>query len=172
MESTLWSEDTRGPLHTRDWEPVTITLQALSLVEEVEPVQVCSTLRLRDQQSMWIQDGCKIYMALNGSCFMVTWIIFQNHLLEVDLTQNRETTALRTLTTVGLFYFIMCKDSHEQKFIAIAIGSRPIHIALEGLWPHNMILEVCWDSLWTLSFGLSRFHSHGSWLVCEAALFF
>ena len=64
----------------------------------------------------------------------------------------------------------MCKDSHEQKFIAIAIGSRPIHIALEGLWPHNMILEVCWDSLWTLSFGLSRFHSHGSWLVCEVAL--
>ena len=30
-----------------------------------------------------------------------------------------------------------------------------------------MILEVCWDGLWTLSFGLSQFHSHGSWLVCE-----
>ena len=24
-----------------------------------------------------------------------------------------------------------------------------------------MILEVCWDSLWTLSFGLSQFHGHG-----------
>ena len=33
-----------------------------------------------------------------------------------------------------------------------------------------MILEVSWDSLWTLSFGLSRFHGHGSWLVCEVAL--
>ena len=33
-----------------------------------------------------------------------------------------------------------------------------------------MILEVCWDSLWTLSFGLSQFHGHGSWLVCEVAL--
>jgi hypothetical protein len=32
------------------------------------------------------------YMALNGSCFVVIWIIFKNHLLEVDLTQNRETT--------------------------------------------------------------------------------
>jgi hypothetical protein len=33
--------------------------------------------------------------------------------LDVDLTQNRETTALRTLTTVGLFYFIMCNDPYE-----------------------------------------------------------
>jgi hypothetical protein len=53
------------------------------------------------------------YMASYGSSFMVTWIIFQNHLLEVGLTQNRETMALRTLPTVDLFYFIMCKDSHE-----------------------------------------------------------
>ena len=35
-----------------------------------------------------MQDGCKVYMVLNGSCFMVTWIIFENHLLEVGLTQN------------------------------------------------------------------------------------
>ena len=27
-----------GPLHPRDWEPVTITLQALSLAEKAEPV--------------------------------------------------------------------------------------------------------------------------------------
>ena len=37
------------PLHTRDWEPMTITLQALSLVEKEEPVQVRFTLRLREQ---------------------------------------------------------------------------------------------------------------------------
>ena len=30
-----------------------------------------------------------------------------------------------------------------------------------------MILEVSWDGLWTLPFGLSQFHGHGSWLVCE-----
>ena len=53
-----------GPLHTQDWEPVTITLQALSLVEKVEPVQVRFTLCLRDQRRMWMQDGCKVYMAL------------------------------------------------------------------------------------------------------------
>ena len=33
-----------------------------------------------------------------------------------------------------------------------------------------MILEVCWDGLWSLSFGLSQFHGHGSWLVCEVVL--
>ena len=47
-------------------------------------------------------------MALNG--FTVTWIIFKNHFLEVDLTQNQETMTLQTLTTVDLFYFIMYED--------------------------------------------------------------
>ena len=64
-----------------------------------------------------MQDGCKVhmnsYMASNGSCFMVTWTIFDNHLLDVvDLTQNRETMALRTLTSLDVFYFIMCEDMH------------------------------------------------------------
>jgi hypothetical protein len=96
-----------GPLHTWDWEPVTTTPQALSLVEKAELVQVCFTLCLRDQRSMWMQDGCKVYMdsykASNGSCFMVTWTAFKNHLLEVGLTQNRETMALGMLTTTDLF---------------------------------------------------------------------
>ena len=77
----------KSPLHTQDWEPVTITLRALSLVEKTEPVQVRFTLHLRDQWSMWMQDGCKVYMdscmTSNGSCFMVTWTIFKNHFLEV-----------------------------------------------------------------------------------------
>jgi hypothetical protein len=82
-----------GPLHTRDWGPVTIALQALSLVEKAEPVQVhYFTLRLRDQRSMRMQDGCKdymdSYMASNGLSFMVTWTNWKNHLLEVGLTQN------------------------------------------------------------------------------------
>ena len=33
-----------------------------------------------------------------------------------------------------------------------------------------MILEVSWDGFWTLPFGLSQFHGHNSWLVCEVAL--
>jgi hypothetical protein len=34
-----------------------------------------------------------------------------------------------------------------------------------------MILAVPWDDgLWTLSFGLSQSHGHGSWLVREVAM--
>ena len=98
---------------------MTITLQALSLVEMAEPVQVrYFTLRLRDQRSMSMHDdGCKAkptripsYMASNGSCFMVARTIFKNHLLDADPTQNQETTTLQTLTTVDLFYFITHED--------------------------------------------------------------
>ena len=97
---------------------MTITLQALSLVEKVEPVQVrYFTLRLRDQWSMWMREGCKVYMdsymASNGPCFMVTWIVLKNHLLEVGLTKNWETMPFRTLTVIDWFYFIMCEDLHE-----------------------------------------------------------
>jgi hypothetical protein len=44
---------------------------------------------------------------------MVTWTIFKNHLLEVGLSQNQETMALRTLAIIDLFYFIICEDPHE-----------------------------------------------------------
>ena len=61
-----------------------------------------------------MQDGCKVYtdsyVASTGACFMVTWTIFKIHLLEAGLTQNRETIALQTVTTIGSFYFIMCED--------------------------------------------------------------
>ena len=64
-----------------------------------------------------MQDGCKVhmdaYMVLYGPCFMVTSIVFKSHLLEVDLTQNRETMALRMATTVVSYYPIMCEDPLE-----------------------------------------------------------
>ena len=70
------------------------------------------------------------YMALNGSCLMVTWTNFKYYLLEVSLTQNRETMALRTLTTLELFWFIIREDPHEWKFIEIAFGGGPGHIRM------------------------------------------
>jgi hypothetical protein len=156
-----------GPLHTQDWEPMTITLQALSLVEKAELVQVRFTLHSRDQHSMWMQDGCKAYMdsymdsymASNGSCSMVSWIIFNNHLLEVGLTQIQETMALRTLTTVGLFYF-----HHVYKFIEIAFGWGPSHVwlhtTLEDPWPtlHDFEGVLGWPLdtfLWALTISCS-----------------
>ena len=133
------------------------------MVEKADPVQVCFTLHLRDQQSICMQDGCKVYMdpymASNGSCLMVTWSIFKTHLLEVGLTQNRETMALRMLTTVHLFYSIMCENMHEQNFIKILFGWRPRHI-----WLHTALEDPdhttwFWRCLW-MTFGhfLVGFH--------------
>ena len=81
------------------------------------PVQVRFTPRLRDQRSVWMHDGCKVYMdsymVSNGPCFMVTWIIFKTHPLEVGLRQSQEIMAAWTLTTVDLLYYIMWEDPHE-----------------------------------------------------------
>jgi hypothetical protein len=86
------------------------------------------------------------YMASSESCFMVNWIIFQNRLFEVGLTQHREIMALWNLTTINLFYFIMCEDTAWIEFIEIAFGWGHGHIrlqtTLEGPWPHYLILEV------------------------------
>ena len=141
-------------------------------VQVREPVQVRFTLRLRDQRSMRMQDGCKVYMdscmASNGSRFMVTCIIFENHLLEVGPTQNHDTMAC---------WFILFYHVWRPAWIDIHWNSmwlRPnhtwLHTTLEGPWPHYMILEVYWDGLQRLSFRLSQFHGHGSWLMCEVAL--
>jgi hypothetical protein len=70
------------------------------------PNKVCECKM--DITSTWIPTG-----ASNGSCFTITWITFQNHLLEVGITQNQETMAFRTLTTVELFYYVMRENLHE-----------------------------------------------------------
>ena len=91
LQLAVTSRRSLGSFLTQDWEPVTITLQALELIDKAEPVQVHFTLNLRDQQSMSMQDGCRVYMATRGLCFMVSWTIFKNHLLKAGLTQNMET---------------------------------------------------------------------------------
>ena len=64
-----------------------------------------------------MEDGCKVYMdsymASNGSRFHGHMDYFQEPPLGGSPDTNRETMALRTLTTVGLFYFITCEDPHE-----------------------------------------------------------
>ena len=57
---------------------MTITLQALSLLEKAEPVQVRFTLRLRDQRSMCMQDGCKGYA--DSFPHGIKWIMFHGYL--------------------------------------------------------------------------------------------
>jgi hypothetical protein len=56
---------------------MTTTFQALSLVEKAELVQVRLTQRSRDQRSMRMQDGCKIYM---DSYMASNGIMFHGHL--------------------------------------------------------------------------------------------
>ena len=83
-----------GPLHTWNWEPMTVAFQALSLVEKAEPVvQVRFTLCSRDQWSTWMQDGCKVYKDSYLATRMdhVSWPLglnSKNPLLEVGPTQN------------------------------------------------------------------------------------
>ena len=62
-----------------------------------------------------MQDGCKVYMdsyvASNGLCFVITWTFVKTHFLEVGLTQNRETMALRMLTIVD-YSISSCARTH------------------------------------------------------------
>ena len=120
-----------GPfLHTWDWEPVSIPLQALSLVEKMELVQVPVTLNLTyqrecemDVESTWIPTWHRM-----GRVSMGTWTIFKNRLLKVHLIQNQEIMTLRMITTVDLFHFIMHEDLHEYRFLELRFGRGPDHI--------------------------------------------
>jgi hypothetical protein len=49
---------------------------------------------------------------------LVSWSLglFSKTTFWIGLIENGEIMALRTLTTVDLFYFIMCEDPHEYKF--------------------------------------------------------
>jgi hypothetical protein len=94
--------------------------------KKAESVRVRFTVCLRDQWSMWMQDGCKVYMdsymASNGSRLMVPWIIFRNHLLEVGLTQK-----LGDHDT---------PNTHNRWFIL-----------LYHAWGHAWI-KIHWNSIW------------------------
>ena len=60
-----WASRHFGPFHTRDWEPVTITRQALSLVEKAEPVQIrfrWSTLEGPTEYICECKIDVKVYM--------------------------------------------------------------------------------------------------------------
>jgi len=75
-----------------------------------------------------------------------------------------------------ILFISYVRNCINKRIIEIAFGWGPnpnlswLHTTLEGPWLHYMILEVCCDSLWILSCGLSQFHGHSSWLVCDVAL--
>ena len=109
----------------------------------------------------WMQDGCKesTYIPTWHRLDHVSWSLgpfSKTTSWEVGLTQNRETMTHRTLTTIDLFYFyhVWGPAWIEIQWSSIWLRARHIwlHTTLEDLWPHYMIVEVCWDGLWTLFF--------------------
>jgi hypothetical protein len=92
-----------------------------------------------------------VHMASNGSCCMVTCIVYKNHLLEACPTQKPEDHGT---PNVDIHCFILFDHVQGPKWIKltkIAFGWGPghirLHTTLEGLWPHYMVLEVYWDGL-------------------------
>ena len=103
---------------------------------KVEPLHVRFTLHSRDHRSMWIWDGCKVYMdscmASNGSCFMVTWITFKSHLLEVVITKR----PLDSKHPQPLVYYILTNVRAHMN-----INSLKYHL-VEGLVTYGFTLHL------------------------------
>ena len=53
-------------------------------------------------------------------------------------------------------------NSNEKHTLAAGVANKLLN--------EFMILKVFWDGLWALSFVLSQFHGHGTWLVCKVVL--
>ena len=107
----------------------------------------------------------------------VSWslgLFFRSRLLEVGLTQNWETMALRNLTTVDLLYFVMCEDPtcRESHWNNSWLRTWS-HLTSHYTW-QPMITLCDFGSVlgWPLdtSFELPQCHGHNSWFVCEVAL--
>ena len=92
-------------------------------------------------------------MASHGSCFMVAWNIFKN-----DLLRGRPNTKPGE----------PCHSERSQLLICSILSCVRTLMNRNSLKYHLVESSVTYD--FTLSFGLSRFHGHNSWLVCEVAL--
>ena len=160
----LGYNSSRATSYTR-LKPMTIALQALSLVGKAEPVQVHFTLRLRNQRrSMWMQDGWM--WSLHGFLHGIEWIMFHGHLdcFQKSPLGGKSNTKLGDHGTLNahncwfiLFYHVWGSAWIGIHWNSIWLRARHIwlHTTLKGLSPHYMILEVSWDGVWTFSLGPS-----------------
>jgi hypothetical protein len=161
-----------GPLHTRDWEPVTLTLQALSLVGKAELVQVRFTLRLRDQHSTYV--NARWMYNLHGFLDGIKWIMFHGHLdyFQKPPLERRSNTKLGDHGTLIahncwfiLFYHVWGSAWIKYHWNSIRLRAQS-HMTSHYTWKSVTMLH----EFGNFSFGLSQSHGHGSWLVCEVAL--
>jgi hypothetical protein len=118
--------------------------------------------------------------SLHGFLHNIEWIMLHGHLdyFWKLLLEGRSNTKLGDHGTPNvdnrwfiLFYHVWGHAWIE--LIEIAFGWGPNHIwlhtTLEGLWPHYIFWR-CLGTAFGHFFGLSQFHSHNSWLVCEVSL--
>ena len=131
-----------------------------------------------NKSSMWI---ARWMYSLHGFLRGIEWVMVHSSL---DYFQkpplggrpNTKTGDHGTLKAHNrwsiLFYHVWGCAWNEIQWNSIWLRSGPTwpHITLEDPWPHYTILEVSWDGLWTLCFGLSQFHGHSYWLMCDVAL--
>ena len=149
-------------------EVALIALQALSLVENVEPVQVCCTLRLRDHRNKGMQDGCKVYVAYMDMCFMITWTIFTPSLGSRPSTKPRDHGTSKS-HNCWFNIFIVCENPAWLgiHWNSIWLRARP-HMNSHYTWEHVTTLHdfgsVVGQPLDT-SFKLSQFHGHNYWFL-------
>ena len=72
-----------------------------------------------DDAQMYLSTTSSIYCMTLGSPtvsgFMVIGTVVKNRLLEVCLTQNRETMSLQMLMTVKFLYFIMYRGTRMNR---------------------------------------------------------
>ena len=125
------------------------------------------------------QDGCKVYMdpymASNGSFFMVTRTIFPKPSLgDMSSTKPGDYGTPKSYHPLFIIFYHVRGLRMSRNTLKMAFGWRScqiwLHTTLEGPWPNYVILEVSWDSFWTLLGGSHKFHGHGSWFMCGVAL--
>ena len=145
-------------------------------MEKAEPGQVRFTLRLRDQRSMWMQDGCQVF--LHG----IEWIMFHGHLdsFQKSSLWGRPNTKPGDHGTPNTYnrWFILFYHVWGPAWIEVCWNS--IWLRARSCMASHLHLRVCdhttrfWRCVGTtlghFSFGVSQCHGHGSWFVCEVAL--
>ena len=109
-------------------------------------------------------------MVSNGSFFMVTWIVFKNHLLEIGLNKPRDHGTPKSHNNWFItFYHLWGPRMNRTPWNSIWLRSRS-HMIWHYNWGHVTTLQdfgSVWGRPLDTPFGLSQFNGHGCWLMCE-----
>ena len=178
--SVMQCNNVLGSLHTQDWEPMTVTLQASHWWKRRSRSKFASHYAWGTNKVC----ECMICSMDVKSTWIPTWITSRGHLdyFQKPPLGSRPNTKPGDRGTPNahncwfiLVYHVWGPTWVEIHWTSIWLRVRShmastLHLKIRE-YNNYMILKVCCDGLWTMSFGLSQFHGHGSWLVCEVALY-